>query len=55
MPITMLGGDLRVDCQGDVIMRACNAHSLIVLNDGSPTFISSSGHASSNIDLSIAS
>jgi len=48
-------GDLRVDRQGDVIMRACDTPSLIILNDGSPTFISSSGHASSNIDLSIAS
>jgi len=36
-------------------MRACDAYSMTVLNDGSSTFISSSGHASSIIDLSIAS
>jgi len=48
-------GDPRMDCQGDAIMRACDAHSMVVINDGSSTFISSSGHASSVIDLTIAS
>jgi len=48
-------GDTRVDGQGDAIVRACDAHGMIILNDGLPTFISSSGHATSTIDLTIAS
>jgi len=44
-----------VDGQGDAIVRACDAHNMIVLNDGLPTFISSLSQASSTIDLSIAS
>jgi len=48
-------GDARIDGQGEAIVRACDAHNLIILNDGLPTFISSSGHASTTIDLSIAS
>jgi len=48
-------GDSRVNGQGDVIVRTCEAHDLIILNDGLCTFISSTGHASSTIDLSIAS
>jgi len=48
-------GDTRVDRQRDAIVRACDSHNLIILNDGLPTFISSSGHTSTTIDLSIAS
>jgi len=48
-------GDSRVDGQGDAIVRACDTHNMIILNDGLPTFISSSGQASSTIDLSISS
>jgi len=48
-------GDIRVGGQRDAIVSACEAHNIIVLNDGLPTFISSSDQASSTIDLSIAS
>jgi len=48
-------GDSRIDGQGDAILRACDAHNLIILNDGAPTFLSSSGTSSSAIDLSISS
>jgi len=36
-------------------VRVCDNYSLMVLNDGQPTFISASGQASSTIDLTIAS
>jgi len=48
-------GDLRIDGQGDAILRACDAHNLVILNDGAPTFLSSTGTSSSAIDLSISS
>jgi len=48
-------GDSRVDGQGEDILRACDAHNLVIMNDGHPTFLSSSGHFSSSIDLSICS
>jgi len=44
-------GDTRVDGQGDAIVRASDAHNLIVLNNGSPTFISFSGYASSTMEF----
>jgi len=47
--------DPRIDRQGEAVIRACDAFNLIVMNDGLSTFISSSGQASSTIDLSIAS
>jgi len=48
-------GDPRTDGQGDAILRACDAHNLIIMNDGAPTFLSSSGNSTSTIDLSIFS
>jgi len=48
-------GDARIDGQGDAIARACDSYNLLIMNDGLSTFISSSGMASSTIDLSIAS
>jgi len=55
--ITMAWGDTRIDEQGDAILRTSNAHNMIIIvhHHGFPTFISSLGHASSLIDLFIAS
>jgi len=47
--------DTKIDNQGEAILRASDNHNLVIMNDGHPTFISSSGHASSSIDLSIGS
>jgi len=46
--------DPRTDPQGENISRACDSLRLI-MNDGSPTFLSSPDFFSSVIDLSIAS
>jgi len=48
-------GDSKIDGQGDSILRACDSHNLVIMNDGHSTFLSSSGHSSSVIDLSICS
>jgi len=48
-------GDTRVDRQGELILQACDDNQLIILNDGSPTFIASSGTFESTIDLTIIS
>jgi len=47
--------DLRIDGQYEFVIRAYNAHGMVILNEGSSNFISFSGSASSTIDLSIAS
>jgi len=48
-------GDPRINGQGEIILRASDANNLLFLNDGSYTFMSSSGTSSSVIDLSISS
>jgi len=48
-------GDSKIDSQGEVILRAYDSHSLIILNDDAPTFLSSSDTSNSSIDLSISS
>jgi len=45
--------DFRTDSQGENISRACDAFGLVVLNNGSPTFLSSPNFSSSIIDISI--
>jgi len=45
--------DDKIDEQGDAIVRACDAHNLIIQNDGLLTFIFSSGRARTTIDLSL--
>jgi len=47
--------DSRVDSQGDSISRVCEALGLVIMNDSSPTFLSSLNLASTVIDLTIAS
>jgi len=48
-------GDPRIDGQGDTILSACDSYNLVIMNDGHSTFLSSSGFATSSIDLSICS
>jgi len=48
-------GDTKIDDQGEAILKACDYQNLVIMNDGHPTFISFSGHASSSIDLAIGS
>jgi len=48
-------GDVRIDRQGEHILRSIDDHELILLNDGATTFLSSSGSSSSSIDLAISS
>jgi len=48
-------GDTKIDGQGEAILKASDNHNLVIMNDGHPTFISFSGHASSSIDLAIGS
>jgi len=48
-------GDVRIDRQGDHILRSIDDHQMILLNDGAATFFSSSGISTSCIDLSISS
>jgi len=43
-----------MDLQGEHISRACEDHYLVIMNDGSPTFMFSP-NVSSIIDLSITS
>jgi len=45
----------KTDIQGERISQACDAHHLVIMNDGSPTFQPSPNVAPSVIDLSIAS
>jgi len=47
--------DQKMDPQGKHISRACENHHLVIMNDSSPMFLSSSNVSSSIIDLSIAS
>jgi len=47
--------DTRTDLQGEHISKACEDCRLVIMNDGSPTFMSSPSVSSSIIDLSIAS
>jgi len=44
---------LKID--DELITRACNAYHMIILNDGSSTFVSFSGLTNLVIDLSISS
>jgi len=41
---------LKINGQGKLIIRACDAHHMIILNDGSSTFISPSGLTNLVID-----
>jgi len=47
--------DPRTDLQGEYISKTCEDCHLVIMNDGSPTFRSSSNVSFSIIDLSIAS
>jgi len=47
--------DQRTDLQGEYISRACEDYYLVIMNDGSPTFIYAPNVSSSTIDLTIAS
>ena len=49
---TLWGGD-HPNPQGRIVEDLCSQHDLVVLNDGSPTFCSSSSGSMSAIDLSI--
>jgi len=47
--------DQKTDPQGEHISRTCEDHHLVMMNDGSPTFLSPPNFSFSIIDLSIAS